>query len=60
MNDISIFQSMVGKTIESIEINETFEDDVGSVVIKFTDGMDIDIGCSNYNYGCQHLTVSES
>lgn len=59
MEDKELLKSLVGKTIDCVSIYESYEgNDVGSCCISFTDGTQITIGCTSYNYGSQHLTVS--
>ena len=56
-----ILQSIVGKTIEVVTVNETFEENgnVSSFGILFTDGSTINVGCTSYNYGGQNLIIQE-
>lgn len=59
MEDIELLKSLEGKTIDYVNIYEASDgDDIGSCDISFTDGTQITIGCTSYNYGSQHLTVN--
>ena len=49
-----------GKTIETIEVGETYEEEVHSISIKFTDGDKLEVSPTSYNYGGQHLVVEIS
>lgn len=56
---MSILQSIVGKEIEDVEEFSTDDGEIFRTIIRFTDNSFIEISCSSYNYGGQHLRIEE-
>jgi len=53
----TILNSMVGKTIETVVVRETYNDDCAGFTLCFTDGSEIEIGRNAYNDGSSEVTV---
>jgi hypothetical protein len=49
-----------GETIQSVEAGETYEEEVHSISITFTNGSKLEVSPTSYNYGGQNLIVEIS